>query len=129
MGSFSNNMARLASRMITKFGETQEITFTRSLKGQYSPLSLTHEGNDTLTYTTVAAPVEFKTSEIDGEIITRDMLKLFITGTLVANEDDSDVTPLKGDQLTIVDINYKVIDVKAYRTQSVTCAYELTIGI
>lgn len=124
MSAVTDGWIELASSMITQFGRAVPVTFTRQVVSGYSPTTLTSVEGTPVTYTCVAAPLDFKIAEMDKVTILEGEKMLWIPG-----EDTSGaaVTPIVGDTVNL-GVVYRVLMVTAYETESVNCAFLLKIG-
>lgn len=124
MGIAADGWVSLASDLIRQNGRSSPVTFTRAVKGEYSPDTLDRPVGTPTTYICVAAPLDFKLKEINQVTILNGEKMLWIPG-----EDTSGnaVDPQVGDKVDLGTI-YRVLEVTSFETESVNCAFLLKIG-
>ena len=76
MSSFYDNLALTASRLLNKYG--QQVTFTRSVNGSYSPTTGTYSTSSSTTFKAYGAVFNYRESEVDGSSILSTDLKLLL---------------------------------------------------
>lgn len=81
-----NQIADMAKRMIAKFG--RDVVIKRVTKEGYDPLTNSFQTSGTTEKTVKAAIVEYKISEIDGEVIKRGDKKVFFDATADIRKGD-----------------------------------------
>lgn len=121
----------LAIDMITKYGRTENITFTRATYGSYSSSTLDRTPTAAITYICKAAIVDFAINskfgsnvEAANTTIVTGQTQMYIPGVDV---DGVVVSPQVGDTLNY-GTGYRIIEVVNYQTLSVACAYLLRVG-
>lgn len=121
MGAISDRYVALALRMIQRYGRTLQATFTKSASTGYNPATLSYDSLSPSTFTAYVAPVDFKITEINETTIKSGNKQLYVAL--------SSGVPEVGDDVTLGSIKYHILEVEAYETQSVVCAYRCVIGI
>lgn len=99
-----NKMVSLASRLLEKFGGSSEITITYATSEVFDVASQTNT-KVTDTFSGWGVVVPFDKSEIDGETIQANDLRLFIEKTNRVPEIDNVVT-FKG-------VDYRIMEVES----------------
>ncbi len=125
MGTEATAWIAMAQEMIAEFGRTTAVTFTRTTKSDYAPATLTHATSTPTTYIAEAAPLDFSLFEKDKYTVQEGEKMLWVPG-----EDTSNVaiSPQVGD-IAALEVDYRVLEVTAFETESVNCAFLLKIGI
>lgn len=124
MGIAAQGWIELAEQMITQYGRSSAVTFTRVQKGNYETSTLSRQSLPDITYECVAAPLDFNIKQIDKVNITTGQKMLWIPGT---DTSGNTVSPQVGD-IVALERNYKVLEITAYETESTNCAFLLKIG-
>lgn len=124
MGVAADGWISLASDMIRQNGRSSPVTFTRAVTGEYTPEALGRPEGTPTTYDCVAAPLDFKLKEIDQVTILSGEKMLWIPGKDV---NGVAVDPQVGDTVDL-GIEYRVLEVTSFETESVNCAFLLKIG-
>jgi hypothetical protein len=125
MGAVAEGWIALASEMIRQDGRSSPVTFSRAVNGEYTPGVLGRAEGTPITYSCVAAPLDFKLKEIDQVTILSGQKMLWIPGEDV---DGVAVDPQVGDTVDL-GTTYRVLEVTSFETESVNCAYLLKIGV
>ncbi len=125
MGIAADGWIELASSMITQNGRTDPVVFTRAVNGEYATNALTRTLGTAITYTVVAAPLDFKLREIDQVTVITGQKMLWIPGV---DTSDVSISPQVGDTVDLGTV-YRVLEVTAFETESVNCAFLLKIGV
>lgn len=113
MANFYANLQKTAARLLTSKGA--KITFTRQVETAFDATTGAKTYSD-FTFTGYGAKFDYKSSEIDGEIIKRGDARLLLEKT----EKEPDV----GDSAKIGDIKYRVMDVKTVSPADTIVMYE-----
>ncbi len=121
MSARTDRLQALALRMIQRYGRSLPATFTKSNSTNYNPATLTYDGVAPSTFQAYVAPVDFKITEINETTIKTGEKQLYVA--------ISSGTPEVGDDVTLGSIKYRILEVEAYETESVVCAYRCKIGI
>ena len=88
MTSFYSSLASTATKLLTAYG--QQLTFTRTTLGDYSPATSTATSSTT-TYKGYAAVFNYNTAEVDGDLILSSDLKIVLEKTKQAPQVNDQV--------------------------------------
>lgn len=120
MSAFSDNMAAVATSLITEFGET--CTFTRTPVSSYDPSTSSTTLGTPVTFAGVCFQDAYRTAELEGSIsIQRDDIKLLVAPIASGAE------PKINDTVTFSGTTYRVINVSQTTTNSATVLFELQV--
>jgi hypothetical protein len=117
MSAFSDEMAAVATELITEFGET--CTFTRNVKGSYDPTTSKAIDTSVTTFSGVCFQEEYKINEIDTANVKRGDTKVLVSPITTGE------TPSVGDEITFSSLSYRVINVDKTITNAETVLYTL----
>lgn len=127
MGVAADGWIRLATQMISQYGETAGIVLTKANAGAYSTSTLAPADGTPTTYNLWGAPLDFKIRDIDKVTIMTGEKMLWLPGE---TKEGSTVTPEVGDTVAFANsVVFRVLEVTSYDTESVSCAYLLKIGV
>ncbi len=125
MGVEADGWIEMAQEMIQEFGRASAVTFTRTVRGDYDPSTLSHATDTVTTYTAYAAPVDFTLMAIEKYTIQEGEKMLWVPGEDTSN---TAIDPQVGD-IVALEKDYRVLSVEAFETENVTCAFLLKIGV
>ncbi len=121
MSARTDRLQALALRSIQRNGRTLAATFTKSNSASYNTATLSYDSVAPSTFQAYVAPVDFKLHEIDNTTIRSGEKQLYVA--------ISSGVPEVGDDVTLGSIKYRILEVEAYETESIVCAYRCRIGI
>lgn len=113
MSSFYASLAGTASKLLASYG--QQLTFTRTTLGDYSPATSTAT-TSSLTYKGYGAVLGYKTAEIDGTAILSSDLKIMLEKTKQV--------PQTNDRVAVGGASYVLVGVKSTSPAGVPVVYE-----
>lgn len=120
MSAFSDNMAAIATSLITEFGET--CSFSRNVLGTYDPSTSTSTIGSTTTFSGVCFQDAYNTAELDGSIsIERSDIKLLVSPIATGE------APSISDTVTFSSVTYRIMNVDETTTNGVTVLFELQV--
>ena len=125
MGAAADGWISMAEEMITQDGRSSPVVFSRLSPSNYETSTLGREQGAPVTYTCVAAPLDFKLKEIDQITVITGQKMMWIPGV---DTSGNAVSPQVGDTVDLGTV-YRVLEVESFETESVNCAFLLKIGV
>ncbi len=119
--TFATNMLATAQRLIRAYG--QSISFARVVEGAFVPSTGAVGAGTTSSYTAYGAPMSYKSTEIDNELIMQNDMFVWTEVNAAAS------VPAVGDVATISTFAYRVVNVEKYVAQASTLVYKLQVRL
>lgn len=114
--TFYSGLAAVATNLLTSKG--QLLTFSKKTTSVFDPTK--GKNNTTIsTFTGHGAAFDYNKSEIDGEVVRRDDIRLIFEATTTV--------PAVGDTTTIDGVVYRVMRVKSTSPARTVVMYELQL--
>lgn len=119
--TFATNILATTQRLIRAYG--QNISFDRVSEGAFVPSTGAVGAGTSSSYTAYGAPMSYKSSEIDNELIMQNDMQVWCEVNAAAS------VPAVGDVATISTVAYRVINVEKYVAQGSTLVYKLQVRL
>jgi hypothetical protein len=117
--SLASEVSTIAVALIQEFGEL--ASFSRSVSGQFNPGSGSTAVPTVVEYAGHVVPTNYADSDIDGEIVLRNDLRL-ICHTMAA-------VPQTGDAVVVSGIKYRIQNVNKTVVQGQDIVYDLQVRV
>ena len=120
--SLSTSLRAGVKKALTIVSGGSTITVKRISNSGYTPESLEPNSSSTITYTGYGYPGNYKKSEIDGETIKRQDIKLIFYS-------NDGTRPLIDDEFEIDSVKYRAMNVDIYKMEGIDAAYTVQLRI
>lgn len=114
--SFYSSLAATATRLLDTYG--QAVAFSRETSSSFDPVTGI-DTTSTSTFSGSGAAFDYNSSEIDGEIVQRDDIRLMLEAV--------DTAPIIGDKCTVDSKAYRVMNVMTSSPGGTVTHYELQL--